>query len=247
MPINLFNSDYLKPLLHKITSEKKQILLLGDFNIDLLKCDDEPDVASFMDILGSNLILPQILLPTRVIEVSKTLIDNILSSPFDSGTISGNFCHSISDHLPQFCIFPSVNLDEIVKNGPFYRQNWSKFNHEAFILDYFDIDWNQLFEKFDFDPDRCFNVFNDKVKVLVDRHVPTVKLTKRQIKTKMKPWITNGILNSISKRDFYLRKFIKAKTPESKAKFHTSFKTYRNMIVTLCRQSKLNHYTKYFI
>ena len=121
MPITLFNSDYLKPLLHKITSEKKQILLLGDFNINLLKCDDEPEIASFMDILGSNLILPQILLPARVTDLSKTSIDNIFSSPSDSGTISGNFCHSISDHLPQFCLFPSLSSNEIEKNEPFYR------------------------------------------------------------------------------------------------------------------------------
>ena len=84
MPITLFNSDYLKSLLHKITSEKKQILLLGDFNINLLKCDDEPEIASFMDIVGSNLILCQILLPTRVTDLSKTLIDNIFSSLSDS-------------------------------------------------------------------------------------------------------------------------------------------------------------------
>ena len=133
-----------------------------------------------------------------------------------------------------------------MREGPLYRQDWSKFNREDFILDYLDIDWNQLFEKFNFDPNLCFNVFNDKVKVLVDRHVPTVRLTKRQIKTKMKPWITNGILKSISKRDFYHRKFIKAKNPVSKAQFYSSFKSYRNLIVTLCRQSKLNHYSKYF-
>ena len=72
MSINLFDSDYLKPLLHKISSEKKQILLLGDFNINLLKCDEEPEVYSFMDTLGSNFVLPQILLPTRVTENSKT-------------------------------------------------------------------------------------------------------------------------------------------------------------------------------
>ena len=83
MPITLFNSDYLKPLLHKITSEKKQILLFGDFNINLLKCDDETETGSFIDILGSNFILPQILLPTRVTDLSNTLIDNIFSSPSD--------------------------------------------------------------------------------------------------------------------------------------------------------------------
>ena len=30
---------------------KKQILLLGDFNINLLKCDDEPKIASFMVLI----------------------------------------------------------------------------------------------------------------------------------------------------------------------------------------------------
>ena len=227
-------------------SEKKEIILLGDFNIDLLKCDSEPDVASFLDTLGSNLILPQILLPTRVTEHSKTLIDNIFSSPAESGTISGNFCYKISDHLPQFCLFPTIDSHGIGKDGPIYRQNWSKFNREDFILDYFDIDWTSLFERFDFEPNLCFNVFNDKMRVLVDRHVPTVRLTKRQIKTKLKPWITPGILKSISKRNFFHKKFIKAKNPETKARFFDLFKSYRNSIATLTKRSKSNHYTKYF-
>ena len=116
-----FNSDYLKPLLHKISTERKKVLLLGDFNFDLLKCEDVPSITSFMDILSSNFILPQILLPTRVTEHSKTLIDNIFSSPSEYGFISGNLCYSISDHLPQFCIFPSICFDSAVKNGPYFK------------------------------------------------------------------------------------------------------------------------------
>ena len=92
--------------------------------------------------MGSNLILPQVLLPTRVTEQSKTLIDNIFSSPTESGTISGNVvCHSISDHLPQFCLFPSLNLDEILNNCPYFRKDWSKFKEVDFILEFLDINW----------------------------------------------------------------------------------------------------------
>jgi len=43
MPTQLFNSEFLGPLLHKISSEKKQIILLGDFNINLLKADEMID------------------------------------------------------------------------------------------------------------------------------------------------------------------------------------------------------------
>ena len=95
MSVSDFNSEDLTPTLHKISSEKKQILLLGDFSIDLLKCNDDNQVMSFLDIIGSHLVAPQILLPTRITEHSKTLIDNILSSPTESGTISGNIVYSI--------------------------------------------------------------------------------------------------------------------------------------------------------
>ena len=246
MSVNTFNSDFLKPLLHKISSEKKQILLLGDFNINLLKSNEDPEVMSFLDIMGSSLILPQILLPTRVAERTKTLIDNIFSSPTGSGTIAGNLCYSISDHLPQFCLFTSLEPGGTGQDGPSYQHDWSKFDQEDFVLDFLSIDWDTLFERFSLNPDQCFNVFNDKMKVLIDQHVPTVKLTKRQLKSKLKPWLTSGILRSISKRDYFYRKFLKASDASAKAQFFDSYKSYRNLIVTLIRQSKVNHYTSYF-
>ena len=80
----------------------------------------------------------------------------------------------------------------------------------------------------------------------MDQHLPTVRLTKRQRKTQLKPWITTGIVKAISKRDFFFSKFVQEKNPEIKAQFHTLFKTYQNSIVTLCRKSKSNYFTNYF-
>ena len=34
-----FNSDFLHPLLDKANKEKKSVILMGDFNINLLNCD----------------------------------------------------------------------------------------------------------------------------------------------------------------------------------------------------------------
>ena len=73
-----------------------------------------------------------------------------------------------------------------------------------------------------------------KVKALVDRHLPTVRLTKRQRKTELKSWITTVIVKALSEHDFFFCKFVQEKNPEIKAQFHTLFKTYRNSIITLC-------------
>ena len=244
MSLNSFNSDFLKPLIHKLGSENKQLILLGDFNVNLLNIPDDPESSIFLDTLGSSLILPQILLPTRITEGSQTLIDNIFSTVSDSQNISGNICFSISDHLPQFCIFNSRKCSSA--GGVVNKQNWSKFDQDAFTSDFHEINWDSEFDKCDLDPNLCFNSFDSKMKALLDRHLPTIRLTKRQRKTQLKPWITPGIIRSIARRNFFHRKFIQAKCPETKSQFLTQFKAYRNLIVTLCRQSKSNYFTAYF-
>ena len=65
----------MDPFLQKISDENKQCVLMGDFNIDLLKCDSNNDSNSFYNILSSNFFTPYVLQPTRL--HSKTLIDHI--------------------------------------------------------------------------------------------------------------------------------------------------------------------------
>ena len=84
-----------------------------------------------------------------------------------------------------------------------YRKDWSKFNQESFVLDFLDIDWeSKLYRKSDSGMDTCYSSFNSILENLVSQYVPTVRVTKRQYKTRKKPWITRAILKSISKRDF---------------------------------------------
>ena len=80
MWLKSFNSDYIKPFLHLLASENKQLIIYGDFNVNLLNVQEDLESTTFLDSLGSNLILPHILLPTRITEDSHTLIDNIFSS-----------------------------------------------------------------------------------------------------------------------------------------------------------------------
>ena len=53
------NTNYLKPLLQKLSEESsKNIFLLGDFNIDLLKFSSCSSVCNFLDELSSSCFMP---------------------------------------------------------------------------------------------------------------------------------------------------------------------------------------------
>ena len=103
MDLNLFNTDFLSPLLQILDKENKQLFLIGDFNINLMNINSNPDTASFFERISSSLFVPHIIFPTRCTTNSNTLIDNIFSNcnNFQDG-ISGNLTVAISDHLPQF-------------------------------------------------------------------------------------------------------------------------------------------------
>ena len=109
MDIKEFNDDFMNQLFEKLNKEDKEIFLMGDFNIDLMTIDDDPNITNYFDIITSNLFIPHIIYPTRITPTSKTLIDNIFSNltNFDD-TISGNLTISISDHLAQFLIMEGV-------------------------------------------------------------------------------------------------------------------------------------------
>ena len=74
--ICIFNDHYLNPLLDNLSKEGSEtIVLLGDFNTDLLNFDTSEHVSTFLYDLASNSLQPQILLPTSISNNSKTLID----------------------------------------------------------------------------------------------------------------------------------------------------------------------------
>ena len=103
LQINDFKSDFISPLLLKLQKKSsKRILVLGDFNIDLLKYELSDSINNFIDTLSSNFLLPHILLPTRISKTS-TLIDNIFSNSTSLEEIeSGNVTSTFSGHVPQF-------------------------------------------------------------------------------------------------------------------------------------------------
>ena len=96
--------EYLNLCLEKTHRERKYCIIMGDFNLDLLKYESHEDTDNFINTLGSFFFHPQILQPTRITDHSATLIDNIFLNSIEHFTISGNIVYDLTDHLPNFLI-----------------------------------------------------------------------------------------------------------------------------------------------
>ena len=121
---------YMVKILDKLIQENKIILLMGDFNLNLLNYQSNTDVSNFYDSISSFMLQPLILQPTRVSEKSQTLIDNIFSNNCQYNSVSGNLISKISDHFPQFSILQdfSVTKKMFQSNMVVHSENLTMMN-----------------------------------------------------------------------------------------------------------------------
>ena len=118
LSISEFNSAYIKDLLLKANSENKEIMLMGDFNINLLNYESNESVGDFLDTMCTHGFLPCISGPTHLTPHSKTLIDNIFYNGISNDIQSGNILTNISDHLSQILLLPSKKNSNTNSNIP---------------------------------------------------------------------------------------------------------------------------------
>ena len=85
------------------------VVLLGEFNADLLQYDHDVELADFLDAIYSKLLLPSISSPTRIVLTSATLINNIFTNDYDNTFTIGNLASALLDDLAQILIFPIQN------------------------------------------------------------------------------------------------------------------------------------------
>ena len=107
---------------------------MGDFNINLLGYESDSETNDFINTMVSHYLLPYILHPTRVTDLSATIIDNIFSNVCEFETISGNIMAQLADHFAQFLIMRKTNVQ--YKNCSYLQRDYSKFDKDKFIADF---------------------------------------------------------------------------------------------------------------
>ena len=234
--------DYLSEIFTKLQREKKVVIVAGDFNFNLLNHETNMEVDKFMTLMLSNFYQPHILQPTYLADHYKpSLIDNIFINSIEFETISGNLIFKINDHMSNFLILDKIDLRTSNHNAKIKTRSYKTFKVDAFINDIYHADLCNI--------TRTVNGVNAKMEKfqlklikVTDHHAPVVTISRKNLKQKRKPWITDWILKSISVRNKYYTKFLKTKD----GFWYQRYKCYRDMINHLIRQSKRKYYLSYF-
>ena len=133
---NDFTNNYITPLLDKLSNENKDIMFMGDFNINLINYNDDKNTGNFLDTMFSQSFLPYTTTPTRITRNTKTLADNIYYNKPLNNIISGNLSSIIFDHLIQFLIEPLYFSEKSSKmiNRQRCNKNFDKLKFKADLL-----------------------------------------------------------------------------------------------------------------
>ena len=145
---------------------------------------------------------------------------------------------TVSVHLPQFLFAPNILSNPSDNISNIFERNWSKFNKENFILDYFDKNWSDILQLDQQNVDLSIESFLNNMNSILDSNAPFKRVSKYKLRFKTKPWITPALQKSISVKNSLLGEFIKSKNSQTKEHHYIKDKTYRNMLSILMKKEK---------
>ena len=189
----------------------KEVYIMGDFNVDLLKSSSHSPSADYLEGLYATGFYPLISLPTRITDVSATLIDNIWTNNLQSKIRSGLVTVRISDHLPIFALVGGSG--QRIKHQA--KVGLRRSINERRILQF-----SEKLQAWSFDEVRAQGIdanvarFRNEFRDMYNTTFPFVK-DRRSKKDQDKPWLNNDEFKGLveEKGELYHKK-IKGKLNE---------------------------------
>src|SRR5688572_4116775 len=229
-------------LLTTLACGDKHIIILGDFNVDLLRVVDHSRTNSFFNTMTAHNLLPTITRPTRITSYSASLIDNIFTNIWPSIVESKIIASDISDHLP---ILTCFNFDPHNKGS--IQNSVSRLinddRRKVFNASLIDADWSSVMDACDCgDANGAYDRFLIQFKDLYDKAFPIVSRGSKDKLRFKQPWMTRGLLKSSRKKANLYLKYVKNPTSANKRKFIK----YRNKFKAIRLAAERNYYAYEF-
>jgi len=199
-----FNDNFAQ-LMSALDGNRRNIILLGDYNIDMLKINTHRPTMDFLNSLFSYFITPIINCPTRVTEDTMTLIDNVLTNMYDMVHEPTVLLSDISDHFPILLwldikgVSPEIGL-------PRKSISINEANVSAFCNSLKEMDWEGSRQAVDNnDTTLAYDLFINDYTTLYNKAF-MVSNSRKTSNTPRKPWMTTGLLRSCkTKNKLYTR------------------------------------------
>ena len=145
------------------------------------------------------------------------------------------------------CEFTILNVTELIvvshkwePQSQLCKRDFSSFNQQVLLDDMQSVDWHIVFDSIE-NPSDLFKSFYIKLSGVIDVHISLKQLSRKEIRLKSKPWISEGLNKSIQIKNKLYKKDIKSKS----SFYHAKFKLYRNKLNHLLKISKKQYYNNY--
>ena len=179
------------------------LLIMGDFNIDLMCYDSNTNVDKFVNTMMSNSLFPLINRPTNFFRNTSTLIYNSWSNVLHECTIASIIDSSVSTHNPIFTVLPaSLKLlehqtDDSTRDILIHNVNddtLRSFNNDLEDITSFDYDSGYITDSHKIKS--VFSKFYSKLTNIYSKHISVKKELSSKRNKFDKPWISIGLAKS---------------------------------------------------
>ena len=231
-------TDILTSLIQRNTIKNEKVIILGDFNINLLEHSTHLPTNNFLASIQTLNFFPHISRPTRFPDSLQlgdpSLLDHAYTN-FNGNFKSGILHYPISDHLP---IFLNISLPtrSLVLNKIQFRPQ-TLTNKQNFTQQLNTVKWNEVLSSEDVNLN-C-NSFIKKLNEIYNKCFPmkTKFVSDKRLKN---PWITQSVINSIKTKNNLYKDFKIGAVSE------LYYKTYRNTLNQSIKQAKQSYYISLF-
>lgn len=219
-------TELLKYLEEKLADffNNQKTVILGDLNIDLLKdYSDAKKLSRILEAEGAKQIVTK---PTRITNVSSTLIDHIITNDFNAQEVPRDF-PAITDH--EIIGITFRYRDVLDRDKVFYKRNFNDSSVARLIQELAGASWNYTSTDVNI-------VFLDFVNI-IEKAVATVA-PKQKCWTKKYPWITKSVKQAQCERDRIYKKFCLTRNNED----WKNYQSLRNRVISLIRNEKVKYF-----
>ena len=167
----LFLSEFT-PIISSFDRTNSDVIIAGDFIINLLKINEKEVFAEFFYSLISYSFYPHITLPTRLSKNNGTIIDNFFCKLTKSTMKpkSGILTKQLSDHQPYFAFLNTVShiepLPRYIKITVQNSYSISDFIHEVFLSNV----CSKLDQSPNANPNVNYNILHDVMQCAKNKH-----------------------------------------------------------------------------